>query len=75
MAEPRSHLVIIDNQTFAVTFASNSALDGFEFKEQEKARSIFAEGSTGTAGVLEISIPKALLSGEMAVFIDDRLGI
>lgn len=73
VAKPQSHLVIVDNQTFAVTFASNSALDGFEFKEQEKAVSIFAEGSTGTTGVLEISIPKALLSGEMAVFIDDNL--
>jgi hypothetical protein len=73
VAEPRSHLVNINNQTFAVTYASNSALDGFEFKEQEKTVSIFAEGSTGTTGVLEISIPKALLSGEMAVFIDDNL--
>lgn len=73
VAEPRSHLVNIDNQTFAVTFASNSALDGFEFKQQEKAVSIFAEGPTGTTGVLEISIPKALLSGEMAVFIDGNL--
>jgi hypothetical protein len=73
VAKPQSHLVIVDNQTFAVTYASNSALDGFEFKEQEKAVSIFAEGSTGTTGVLEISIPKALLRGEMAVFIDDNL--
>lgn len=73
VAEPRSHLVIVDNQTFAVTFASNSALDGFEFKQKDKAVSIFAEGSTGTTGVLEITIPKALLSGEMAVLIDDSL--
>jgi hypothetical protein len=73
VAKPQSHLVIIDNQTFAVTFASNSVLDGFEFKAQDRAVSIFAEGSTGTTGVLEISIPKALLSGEMAVFIDDNL--
>ena len=73
VAKPQSHLVIVDNQTFAVTFASNSALDGFEFKAQERAVSIFAEGSTGTTGVLELSIPKALLSGEMAVFIDDNL--
>jgi hypothetical protein len=73
VARPQSHLVIVDNQTFAITFASNSALDGFEFKAQDRAVSIFAEGSTGTTGVLEISIPKALLSGEMAVFIDDNL--
>jgi hypothetical protein len=73
IAEPNGYDVRIDNQTFSVEIASNSALNGFEFKQEEKAVSVFAEGSSGTTGVMEISIPKNLLSGEMAVFIDGSL--
>ena len=73
VAEAQTQEVTVGNQTFSITVASNSALDGFEFKQQDKAVSVFAEGDTGTTGVLEISIPKAMLSGEMAVFIDGSL--
>lgn len=73
VAEPNGYDVRIDNQTYSVEIASNSALNGFEFKQEEKAVSVFAEGSSGTTGVMEISIPKNLLSGEMAVFIDGSL--
>ncbi|HJS83438.1 MAG TPA: hypothetical protein VJ742_11465, partial [Nitrososphaera sp.] len=64
VAEAQTQDVTVDNQTFSITVASNSALDGFEFKQHDKTVSIFAEGDTGTTGVLEISIPKAMLSGE-----------
>ena len=73
VAEPNGYDIRIDNQTYSVEIASNSALNGFEFKQEEKAVSVFAEGSSGTTGVMEISIPKNLLSGEMAVFIDGSL--
>jgi hypothetical protein len=73
VAEPQTHDVTLDNQTYTVKVASNSDLDGFEFKQKDKAVSIFAEGDTGTTGVMEISVPKAMLSGEMAVFIDGSL--
>ena len=73
VAQPQTHEIAVDNRTYSVKVASNSALDGFEFKQQEKAVSIFAEGETGTTGVMEITIPKDLLSGEMSVFIDNSL--
>ncbi|MGI0036894.1 MAG: hypothetical protein ACRD99_00885, partial [Nitrososphaera sp.] len=73
VAEPNEYEVRIENQTYSVQVASNSALNGFEFKQQDKAISIFAEGNSGTTGVMEISVPKNLMSGEMAVFIDGSL--
>jgi hypothetical protein len=61
-----------EGESFEVDIASNSTVRGFEFKQQEKKVSFVVEGETGTRGVTQITIPKALLSGEMMVSIDGK---
>jgi len=59
-----------EGKNFEVDIASNSTVRDFEFKQQDKKVSFVVEGETGTRGVTQITIPKALLSGEMMVSID-----
>ncbi|NNM35907.1 MAG: PEFG-CTERM sorting domain-containing protein [Nitrosopumilus sp.] len=58
---------------FEVKVASNSNVSDVKFKESEKKVSFVVEGETGTKGVTQVSIPKALLSGQMTVMIDGKV--
>ncbi|MFI5405559.1 MAG: MG2 domain-containing protein [Nitrososphaerales archaeon] len=58
---------------FEVKVASNSKVSKIEFKEPEKKVTLMVEGETGTKGVTQVSIPKALLSGQMSVMIDGKV--
>jgi hypothetical protein len=58
---------------FEVKVASNSNVSKVEFKEPEKKVTFMVEGETGTKGVTQVSIPKALLSGQMSVMIDGKV--
>jgi hypothetical protein len=62
-----------EGKNFDVEIASNSTVSAFEFKQQEKKVAFRVEGETGTRGVTQITIPKALLSGEMMVSIDGNV--
>ena len=62
-----------EGKNFDVEIASNSTVSDFEFKQQEKKVSFVVEGETGSRGVTQITIPKALLSGEMVVSIDGNV--
>ena len=62
-----------EGKNFEVEIASNSTVSDFEFKQQEKKVSFVVEGETGSRGVTQITIPKALLSGEMMVSIDGNV--
>ncbi len=73
VAEPVEYNVNAENQDFTVQIASNSGISNFEFTQHEKKVSFLAEGNGGTLGVTEITIPKALLSGEMTVLIDQNI--
>jgi hypothetical protein len=73
VAAPVEYDVEVESEEFKVTVASNSGINDFQFKQHEKRVSFFVEGSSGTGGVTEISIPKRLLSGEMSVFMDQSL--
>jgi hypothetical protein len=59
-----------EGKNFSVEVASNSTVSDLQFKQQDKKVSFVIEGETGTRGVTQITIPKALLSGEMMVSID-----
>jgi hypothetical protein len=59
-------------QTFDIKIASNSAVDAVELKQEQKMVTFRVEGETGTKGVSQVTIPKAMLSGEMTVMIDGR---
>ncbi len=73
VADRVEHNVDAEGQNFAVWIASNSGVDSFEFRQQEKKVSFFVDGVDGTVGVTEITIPKDLLSGQMSIMIDQNL--
>jgi len=73
VASPEEHPVTAENQNFAVSIASNSGVNDFQFKQEEKKVSFFVEGNADTNGVTEITIPKKLLSGKMTVLIDQNV--
>jgi hypothetical protein len=62
-----------EGEEFQIEITSNSNIDNVEFKHAEKRVSFTVEGETGTTGVTEITIPKAMLSGEMTVLIDGEV--
>jgi hypothetical protein len=59
-------------ETFDIEIASNSNIGDVELREEAKMLSFTVEGETGTSGVTEVTVPKAMLSGEMMVLIDGR---
>ena len=73
VASSNAFAVNAEDKNFDVEIASNSTVSAFEFKQQEKKVSFHVEGQTGTRGVTQITIPKALLSGEMMVSIDGNV--
>jgi hypothetical protein len=73
VAAPVEYEVNAEAQNFTVSIASNSGINDFQFKQPEKRVSFLVEGDAGTKGVAEVTIPKALLSGEMSVFMDQNL--
>ena len=70
---PNAFAVKAEGKDFKVDIASNSTVKNEEFNEQEKKISFHVEGQTGTRGVTQITIPKALLSGEITVSIDGKV--
>lgn len=59
-------------EQFEVDITSNSNVDAVQMSHAEKTLSFMVEGETGTRGVTEVTIPKAMLSGEMVVLIDGQ---
>ncbi len=73
VATPSSTSVKADNgQEFKVDIASNSTVSNVEFKQSEKMVTFKAAGETGTRGVTQVTVPKAMLSGQMVVMIDGK---
>ncbi len=73
VASPVTYDVEAENQNFAVYIASNSGVNDFHFRQEEKRVSFFVEGNADTNGVTEITIPKKLLGGQMTVLIDQNV--
>lgn len=73
VASPVEYNVNAENQNFTVYIASNSGVNDFQFKQEEKRVSFFVEGDADTNGMTEITIPKKLLSGKMTVLIDQNV--
>ena len=65
-----SHEIEAGGETFTIGVASSSNVDNVGLDEDAKELSFTVEGETGTEGVTEITVPKAMLSGEMMVLID-----
>lgn len=56
--------------TYNVEISSNSTVTNLQFKPESKEISFEVGGETGTKGVTSITIPKAVLSGNVQVLID-----
>jgi hypothetical protein len=55
-----------------VEIASNSTVDSAELDQEAKMVTFRVDGETGTRGVTQVMMPKAMLSGEMMVMIDGQ---
>ena len=59
-------------EQFKVDITSNSSISDAKLDEQAKKVSFTVEGQTGTKGAADVTIPKAMLSGNMMVMIDGQ---
>jgi len=75
VAEPIEHKITADNKEFDVVIASNSGINEVTLNQADKKLSFLVEDNDGTTGVTEIRIPKAMLSGDMTVLIDQNIAI
>jgi hypothetical protein len=57
-------------QDFDLQIASNSTVSNVNFDQSKKQISFQVTGQSGTHGVTQITIPKAMLSGDISVAID-----
>lgn len=73
VADKVQHNISAGGENFTVWTASNSGLENVEFSQADKKLSFFVEGSDGTLGVTEITVPKRLLSGQMTVLMDQNI--
>lgn len=74
VAEESSHEVTIDTgEQFEVSIASNSTVSDVQLDQEQKLVRFMVEGETGTTGTTQVTVPKAMLSGEMLVMIDGQV--
>lgn len=62
-----------EGDQFDIEITSNSNVGAVQLMQAEKKVSFTVEGETGTTGVTQVTIPKAMLSGEMMVLIDGQV--
>lgn len=62
-----------EGDQFDVEITSNSNVGAVALSQAEKKLSFAVEGETGTTGVTQVTITKAMLSGEMMVLIDGQI--
>jgi len=73
VVSPNAFAVKAEGKDFSVDISSNSTVKLFDFKQQDKKISFHVEGQTGTQGITQITIPKALLGGQITVSIDGKV--
>jgi UDP-N-acetylmuramyl tripeptide synthase len=56
-----------------VDIASSSSVSNFQFSQEQKMVKFTVEGRTGTTGVTQVTVPKAMLSGDMMVTVDGQV--
>lgn len=73
VASSSSFAVTVEEEEFEVEIASNSTVSSVELDQEARMVKFMVEGDTGTSGVTQVTIPKAMLSGDMAVMIDGQV--
>jgi hypothetical protein len=67
-----TYSVSLDAKAYQVIVTSNSTLTNFDFSQAPKQISYAVRGPKGTNGFSTITIPKALMSGTLTVFVNDQ---
>ena len=73
VVNPTDYVVPTRYGNFNVEVTSNSTLTNFAFKPEDKKISFDVKGETGTKGITAITIPKAILSGQIHVLVDGNV--
>lgn len=73
VTSPQQFDVKTSTGDYNVKLGSNSTVSNFQFRPDYKEISFVATGETGTHGVTIVTIPKAILSGQLKVLIDGIL--
>jgi len=60
-----------NNETYTVQVQSNLTVTDFMFSQSLKQITFNTDGSSGTMGFCNVTIPKDLLAGQYSVFVDD----
>jgi len=68
--DPDNYVVATKEGNFDVAVSSNSTVTNLAFNPDNKMISFNVQGKSGTRGITMITIPKALLSGQLQVQID-----
>ena len=67
------YFVYYDEQVYEEGIISNSSITDFEFSQPAKTISFTVNGTTGTAGFCNISIPSGLMWGNFTLYMDATL--
>ena len=65
------YFVYYDEQVYDVGVLSNSSITNFEFSQSEKSISFSVNGTDGTTGFCNVSIPADLMWGDFSLYLDD----
>lgn len=72
VAEPSQFVVRTNTGGLVAEIGSNSTVANFKFNSTQKSISFTVEGKSGTDGVALVTIPNALLGGQLQAFIDGK---
>ena len=67
-----AHEIKLGGNDFPINIATNSNVTNVKFDQASKKISFIVQGDTGTKGVADVTIPKALLSGDFSIMIDGQ---
>jgi hypothetical protein len=65
------YFVYYDEQVYDVGVLSNSSITNFEFSQSEKSISFSVNGTDGTTGFCNVSIPADLMWGDFSLYLND----
>jgi hypothetical protein len=67
------HDVVVDETTYVVETCSNSSVSELVFNQTAKSIRFSVDGTSGTSGFCNITIPAELMSGDFSIYKDDAL--
>jgi hypothetical protein len=74
LVEPtcEEHTIQFEENEYVVKTCSNSSISEIHFNQAQKTISLTVDGSAGTTGFCNITIPSELMSGDFSIYMDDE---